>query len=90
MSPLKYHKLFVHDHINSRELSEVYFSEPTTNGQLFIILELPKDKIDQQPLIDQIIQQVGSDFSSTQHDDPEMALEETCKDSTNYCQKSTK
>lgn len=76
MSGLDYHKLFIHDHLNSRELSEVYFSESTNRGRLFIILELPKNKFNQQPIIDQIIRQTANQFGSGELKDPELALEE--------------
>ena len=43
MVELKHHKLFIHDYINAREISETYTSETTANGQLFLLLELPKN-----------------------------------------------
>ncbi|PLX24820.1 hypothetical protein C0580_04100 [Candidatus Parcubacteria bacterium] len=73
---LKHHKLFIHDHINSRELSEVYFSNLTDSGRLFILLELPKNKVDQQPLIDEIINEAATYFETSQQEDSEMLLEE--------------
>ena len=76
MSHLEYNKLFVHDHINARELSEVYFSDASERGQLFLILETPKNKINQQPMIDQIIEALTHHFISSPQDDPELLLEE--------------
>ena len=76
MSQLEYNKLFVHDHINARELSEVYFSDASERGQLFLILETPKNKINQQPMIDQIIEALTHHFISSPQDDPELLLEE--------------
>ena len=61
---LKYHKIFTHDHINARELSEVYTSDSSDHGRLFIILELPKQKTDQQPSIDQLINEVATYFDN--------------------------
>lgn len=73
---LKHHKLFIHDHINARELSEVYFSNLTDSGRLFILLELPKNKVDQQSLIDEIINEAATYFETSQQEDSEMLLEE--------------
>jgi len=73
---LKYHKIFTHDHINARELSEVYTSESSDHGRLFIILELPKHKIDQQPYVDQFINEIATYFDTSHQDNPEMLLEE--------------
>ena len=57
---LKYHKIFTHDHINARELSEVYMSDSSDHGRLFIMLELPKHKLDQQAYIDQLINEIAT------------------------------
>jgi hypothetical protein len=73
---LKYHKIFTHDHINARELSEVYTSDSSEHGRLFIILELPKQKIDQQPYVDQLINEIATYFDTSGQDDPEILLEE--------------
>jgi len=73
---LKYHKIFTHDHINARELSEVYTSDSSDHGRLFIILELPKQKIDQQPYIDQLINEVATYFDTSHQENPETLLEE--------------
>ena len=76
MAELKYNKIFTHDHINSRELSELYISDPTDRGRLFIILELPKHKIDQQSALDEIINQASTYFETSNQEDPEILLEE--------------
>lgn len=73
---LKYHKIFTHDHINARELSEVYTSDSSDHGRLFIILELPKQKIDQQPYIDQLINEIATYFDTSHQDNAEILLEE--------------
>ncbi|RJQ34868.1 hypothetical protein C4566_01495 [Candidatus Parcubacteria bacterium] len=73
---LKYHKLFIHDHLNARELSEVYLSDANDFGRLFILLEVPKNKIDQQPLIDRIINEAATYFETAQQQNPEILLEE--------------
>ena len=76
---LKYHKLFIHDHLNSRVFSESYTSDASEKGQLFIIFESLKTKIDQQPLIDQIIDEATTYFyeaQNSQTNDPELILEE--------------
>ena len=76
MAELKYHKLFIHDHINARELSETYLSDSPDHGRLFLLVELPKTKIDQQPLIDEIVNQIGTFFDTSNQLDPEILLEE--------------
>ena len=76
MPKLKHHKLFIHDHLNSRELSEAYLSDVSSRGQLFIILELPKNKIDQQSLIDKITKRATKTFAGTDQIDPELILED--------------
>lgn len=73
---LKYHKIFTHDHINARELSEVYMSDSSDHGRLFIILELPKQKIDQQAYLDQLINEIATYFDTSGQDNPEILLEE--------------
>lgn len=73
---LKYHKIFTHDHINAREISEVYMSDSADHGRLFILLELPKHKIDQQPVVDELINQIATYFDTSGQDDPEIMLEE--------------
>ena len=73
---LKYHKIFTHDHINARELSEVYMSDSSDHGRLFIMLELPKQKINQQAYIDQLINEIATYFDTSGQDDPETLLEE--------------
>ena len=80
MSQLEYNKLFIHDHLNSRELSEVYFSDPSPRGQLFLILEVPKNKVNQQPMIDQIIEALAHHFISSAQEDPEILLEEVLQE----------
>lgn len=73
---LKYHKIFTHDHLNAREISEVYMSDSSDHGRIFIILELPKHKIDQQPYVDELINQTATYFDTSGQDDPEALLEE--------------
>jgi hypothetical protein len=73
---LKYHKIFTHDHINARELSEVYMSDSSDHGRLFIILELSKQKINQQPYVDQLINEIATYFDTSGQDNPEVLLEE--------------
>ncbi|MFA6307950.1 MAG: hypothetical protein WCS88_04255 [Patescibacteria group bacterium] len=74
---LKYHKIFTHDHLNARELSEVYMSDSSNHGRLFIIFEVPKQKIDQQPYVDQLINEIATFFDTSHQDNPEILLEET-------------
>ncbi len=76
MSILKKQKLFIYDHVNSRELSESYLSEPKNTGQFFILLELAKEKTDYQNIIDQITSELSLYFENSQNDDPESLLEE--------------
>jgi hypothetical protein len=76
MPKLSHHKLFVHDHLNARELSEIYLSEPTASGQLFLILESPKTKTNQQPMIDKVIATLANHFDSSSENDSEALLEE--------------
>lgn len=73
---LKYHKIFTHDHINARELSEIYTSDSSDHGRLFIMLELPKHKIDQQPYVDQLINEIATYFDTSHQENPEIILEE--------------
>ncbi len=79
MPNLKNYKLFIHDHINSRELSEVYLSEENKHGKLFITLESSKTKVDQQEAINEIINQVSVIFDTSHEKDSEMLLEEILK-----------
>ncbi|MCD4761066.1 hypothetical protein K8R42_04170 [bacterium] len=51
-------------------------SDSRNHGRLFIILEVPKHKIDQQPFVDEIINETASFFDTTGTDDPETLLEE--------------
>lgn len=76
MAELKKQQLFIYDHLNSRELSEIYLSESNSLGQLFILVELPKDKLDQQNVIDQITTDISNYFESSSQTDPELLLEE--------------
>lgn len=76
MNNLKNNKIFIYDHIHSREFSELYLSNYTEYGQLFIILELPKHKIDQQPLVDEIIHKIANWFEVIKKDTAELLLEE--------------
>lgn len=73
---LKHHKIFNYDPLNAREMSEIYMSDSGDRGRLFIMLELPKNKIDQQPFIDALINQIATYFDSSGQEDPEMLLEE--------------
>ncbi|MDD5749378.1 MAG: hypothetical protein PHO91_01160 [Patescibacteria group bacterium] len=73
---LKYHKIFNHDHLNAREISEVYMSAPTDRGRLFVISELPKHKIDQGPYIDAIVNKSANYFESSPQENTEVLLEE--------------
>ena len=76
MAELKHNKIFTHDPINSRELSELYISDPSDCSRLFVVLELPKNKLDQQPAIDEIINQTATYFETSNQEDPEVLLEE--------------
>ena len=76
MPKLKNYKLFIHDHINSRELSEIYLGEENQHGQLFILLESSKTKVDQQETINEIISQTSILFDTSHQKDPEILLEE--------------
>ena len=51
-------------------------SDSSNHGRLFIILELSKQKIDQQPYIDQLINEIATYFDTSHQDDPEILLEE--------------
>ncbi|MBT4849517.1 hypothetical protein HON36_01555 [Candidatus Parcubacteria bacterium] len=73
---IKHHKIFIHDHLNSRELSETYISSQTENGRIFVILEVPKHKTDQQPVIDEIINEIATSFETANDGDPEGILEQ--------------
>lgn len=76
MPDLRYHRLFRHDALNSRELSVNYISEAAKCGRLFIVLEVPKNKIDQEALLEQIINEASNTIASSQATDPENVLEE--------------
>ena len=76
MINLKYQQLFIYDHINSRELSENYISDPKKNGQLFIIVEIPKSKINTQSNIDEIIKKASKYFETSKESDSDLLLEE--------------
>lgn len=73
---VKHHKIFIYDHLNARELSEAYISSETENGRIFAILELPKHKTDQQPIIDEIINEIATTFETANAGDPEVILEQ--------------
>ena len=73
---LKYHKIFNHDHLNAREISEVYMSAPSDRGRLFVVLELAKNKIDQRPYVDAIINKSAAYFESSGQENSEILLEE--------------
>ena len=76
MINLKHQQLFIHDHINSRELSDNYISDPKKNGQLFIIVEIPKNKINTQSNIDEIIKKASKYFEASRQNDSDLLLEE--------------
>ncbi|MBP9802360.1 hypothetical protein KBC40_02110 [Patescibacteria group bacterium] len=76
MPILKKQKLFIYDHVNSRESSEIYLSEPKNAGQFFISIELAKDKVDYQHIVDKISSELSLYFDNSQNDDPESLLEE--------------
>ena len=71
---LKHHKIFNYDPLNAREISEIYMSDSGDRGRLFIMLELPKNKIDQRPFVDETINQIATYFHSRGQEDPEMLL----------------
>lgn len=73
---LRTQKLFIHNHLNSRQVSGLFLSEPTENGQLFLSVELPKEKFDQSIIANQIIRAVSEYFYQSQADNAESALEE--------------
>ncbi|MCB9802769.1 hypothetical protein H6761_01985 [Candidatus Nomurabacteria bacterium] len=83
MTELKKQRLFIHDHLNSRELSEIYLSEIRTAGQLFILTELPKEKNEYQAIIDQITSEIGNYFESNCEKDSETLLEEILQELNN-------
>jgi hypothetical protein len=74
--PLKHQFIFLHDHLNAREISENYLSESSAHGQFFALLELPRQRSDQRPLLDEIISQALDIFTTSQEANPEMLLEE--------------
>lgn len=76
MPDLRYHRLFRHDAFNGRELSVSYISEAAACGRLFIVLETPKNKLDQQPLLEQIINEATNALASSKNTNPETALED--------------
>lgn len=73
---LRTQKLFIHNHLNSRQVSGLFLSEETENGQLFLSVELPKEKFDQQIIANQIIRAVSEYFYQSQAENAESALEE--------------
>ncbi|MDP2812285.1 MAG: hypothetical protein Q8O32_01185, partial [bacterium] len=73
---LKHHKIFNYDPLNAREISELYMSDAGERGRLFVMLELPKNKTEQQAFIDEITNQIATYFDSSGQEDPEMLLEE--------------
>lgn len=80
MPGLKLQKIFRYDSLASRVYSENYQSEETNCGQLFILLELPKvDRLDQQPLIDDIINLSSGLFLSAKNEEPIILLEDIIK-----------
>lgn len=73
---LETQKLFIHNHLNSRQVSGLFLSEATENGQLFLSLELAKEKFDQQIIANQIIRAVSEYFYQSQAQNAESVLEE--------------
>ncbi len=69
-------KLFIHNHLNSRQVSGLFLSEETENGQLFLSVELAKEKFDQQIIANQIIRAVSEYFYQSQAQNAESVLEE--------------
>ncbi len=76
MPDLRYHRLFRHDAFNGRELSVNYISDTAPCGRLFIVLEVQKNKIDQQPLLEQIISEAANMMASSKNSNPEIVLED--------------
>ena len=76
MVKLQYKELFIYDHINSRELSDNYISKPRKNGQLFILIKIPKNRNNTQSDIDNIIKKCSECFESIKQNDAELLLEE--------------
>ena len=76
MPDLRYHRLFRHDAFSARELSVNYISDAAPCGRLFIVLEVQKNKIDQQALLEQIISEASSILSSSKNSNPEVVLED--------------
>jgi len=76
MIKLQQQQLFIYDHINSRELSDNYISEYKKNNQLFIIIEIPKNKYNIQTNIDEIINKASEYFEISKQNDAELLLEE--------------
>ncbi len=76
MPDLRYHRLFRHDAFNARELSVNYISDAAPCGRLFVVIEVQKNKIDQQPLLEQIISEANNILSSSKNSNPEVVLED--------------
>jgi len=76
MVKLQYKELFIYDHINSRELSDNYISKPRKNGQLFIIIKIPKNRNNTQNDLDNIIKKCSESFESIKQNNAELLLEE--------------
>ncbi len=76
MIKLQQQQLFVYDHLNSRELSDNYLSDIQKNGQLFIIIEIPKNKNNTQANIDEIINRAAQYFKTSKQNNSELLLEE--------------
>src|SRR3989339_715409 len=69
-------KLFIHNHLSSRQVSGLFLSEKTENGQLFLSIELAKEKLDQQIIANQIMRAVSEYFYQSQSQNAENTLEE--------------
>ncbi len=80
MTTFKVQKILRYDSLAARAYSENYLSETTKCGQLFIVLELPKtERIDQQPLIDELVNVCSTLFLSSKNTDPNALLEDIIK-----------
>lgn len=80
MTAFKVQKILRYDSLAARAYSESYLSEMTSCGQLFVLLELPKtERLDQQPLIDELINLCSSLFLSSKNSDPNSLLEDIIK-----------
>lgn len=75
MALLSAHKLFIYDHLNSREFSEILIKDKGETT-FFVILDLPKNRPEFESLLGQIIEKLATNFENIHEDDPEARLEE--------------